>query len=701
MTPRMLYYHGGIEVEREQSRLARMNGDFQAGQVWGPPIGKIGEVLHPVRDHASLRDWFDHPILGEHRVLIVHFTQLTDIASASAEWGREKLASTICVLATGGEPPDAMNEAAVALQSNGAPLAVVLRIGLDKAIGDPAWTNMTRALLSSTTLDASKEIVARWIAVLNGENSPVGAGFQVRRPRDVGRALEILLEIVPAIDQCSSDTEREHLERRARAMEFWRRPLSDLNLQEAETVIGSYCKTDKVNCDTGEVLPLVNAAFTSSSSVDLTLARRAYAALRSGDAMHWINLIPTLASKYGSEPATNALKPLDGADNRVSGLLSAECRQIESMLGTYGLDPRIGVPEPVLEEYRAYRSTPLVRAARWETAIRSKAEIWIKREDLTPSGSHKYNTAVAQAYYAKRAGAKEIVADTGAGQWGLALAIACAKFDLSCTIFMPRHSFRAKEYRRRLMELAGASVHESPSAVTEIGRQIQLRSVGDLGRLSEAMSEAYEYAGAAPGRVLGQGCLSLYAPLHQSVIGSEVKEQCLALGWKPDALFACAGGGTNAVGFMAPYIEESLIPGNAVLPMTVVESKEIAPLTAGRYEYDAPDSEGLGAKLMMYSVGAKGALKDIGTAGLRYHAKSPLLSFLVNKRLIVPEAVLETEAKAVGREFTRAEGICPAPETAHALAAVRKFATSGGSSTKRVVVCFSGSGVLDAPFYAA
>jgi tryptophan synthase beta chain len=369
--------------------------------------------------------------------------------------------------------------------------------------------------------------------------------------------------------------------------------------------------------------------------------------------------------------------------------------------GGYAAESRIPVPEPVQRRLARYRPTPLVRADRWEQVLGFEGEIWVKREDLTPSGSHKMNTAIPQSYYAQTQGLQGIVADTGAGQWGLALAMACQDVGLRCVVFMPGHSYERKQYRRLLMQATGAEVFRSPSSVTKAGRSVRGISE-DAGRLSQAMSEAYEFAALNDDFCLGQGCLSFYAPLHQSVIGLESWQSLATAGVTPDVLVACAGGGTNLLGFMAPWIERALQGADQGPRMIAVEAAEVPALTKGKYRYDSPDACGVGADLLMFTVGAGTAMPDIDAAGLRYHAKSPLLSLLVHEQVVEASAVTQNEARRAGIEFFRAEDVLPAPESAHALAAVRQLVEAASAEGRRpkIVVCLSGCGQLDAPFYA-
>jgi tryptophan synthase beta chain len=414
----------------------------------------------------------------------------------------------------------------------------------------------------------------------------------------------------------------------------------------------------------------------------------------------WLNLFPAVISRIG-ETRVASLRRTTEQSVALERLLSEECRRIEEHEGQYRTEARIEIPNCVRDQLLAFRPTPLLRAERWEHLLGFQGQIWIKREDLTPSGSHKYNTALAQAHYAREQDLKGIVTDTGAGQWGVALAMACAASDLRNVVFMPGHSYDRKEYRRLLMQAAGAEVYCSPSSVTAAGR-IVCSHPDEEGRLSQAMSEAFEYAATHDEFCLGQGCMSFYAPLHQSIIGLETEADLAALCIEPDLLVACAGGGTNLSGFMAPWLEDALL-GRSIRRsprLIAVESSEVPALTKGTYGYDSPDACGVGDELLMFSLGSEQPMPDLDAAGLRYHAKSPLLSLFVHLGIVKATSASQQEAKVAGTEFFRAEGILPAPESAYALAAVRRLAFEARDDHSVVVVCLSGSGVLDAPFYS-
>jgi tryptophan synthase beta chain len=410
------------------------------------------------------------------------------------------------------------------------------------------------------------------------------------------------------------------------------------------------------------------------------------------DIVKWINLRPALGRLVTNLPESITKDVFNG---NVIGL-SAECSRIERGIGEYATASRIKIPVEVLAAYQSYRTTDLFRAVAWEKHLGYRGQIWIKREDLTPSGSHKFNTALAQAYYAKKEGFRGLVTDTGAGQWGLAVAMACNLFDLKCIVFMAGHSYELKSDRRRMMQLAGADVRRS-------GQEKSDQDVGVTGTLAAAMSDAMSFVRSHNDYCLCQGCMSLYAPMHQSVIGLEVESQMNEMGIRPDILIACAGGGTNLCGFASPWLERAIEDekvNEGGPKIFAVESASAPALTRGQYCLDSPDALGLGGKQAVYSIGADTILENIGAAGLRYHCKSPLLSFLVHHNFIHAASVNNNEAATAGRDFFRIEGVLPAPESAHALAFMKQIAERDRNGRDTVVINLSGSGLLDINYYS-
>lgn len=384
---------------------------------------------------------------------------------------------------------------------------------------------------------------------------------------------------------------------------------------------------------------------------------------------------------------------------KLAGMYSTECARIELLAGSYGHDRFIPVPPDVLDEYAKYRPTPLFRAKGFEERIGYAGKIFFKREDLNPSGSHKPNTAIPQAYYAKQDGLERLVTDTGAGQWGAALAYGCHRLKVKCQVFMTRKSYVDKPYRTILMNMVGAEVIPSPSPTTEAGRPLYEANHDHTGSLGIGMAEAMEYATNHDGTRLALGCMSYYAALHQTVIGQELHKQLEQAGEEPDLLVACVGGGTNFTGFVAPFVETKLNGGS--LELVAVESANIPVLTKGTYEYDFQDFSGLTPKVKMYTLGHEFIPPAIHSGGLRYHGKSPILSLLYHHGLIRASAIGQEEAFAAGRVFFESEGILPAPETNHAIAQTireARQATQEGEK-KTIVFCLSGTGYLDLQSY--
>lgn len=338
------------------------------------------------------------------------------------------------------------------------------------------------------------------------------------------------------------------------------------------------------------------------------------------------------------------------------------------------------IPEPVWEEYQRYRPTPLWRARRFERAVGARAAMYVKYEGGNISGSHKMNTALAQAYYYKRAGVTELVTGTGAGQWGTALAAACAAFGLSCTVFMVGTSLRDKPYRGTLMRLLGAQVHASPSTLTTVAAQ------GSGNSLALAIGEAVEYARTGTGRAFCIGSGENYSILHQSVIGREAIEQLDA---PVDTVVGCVGAGSNFGGIALPFFAED---GPVLL---AVESSSTPKLTRGVYAYDITDATGTAPMEAMYTVGARYPIPPAHAGGLRFHGTAKLLSAMRHHNQIAATAVGQQAALEAGHLFATTELVVPAPESGHALAAAAEVAARGRS----VLVCLSGHGLLDLSAY--
>jgi tryptophan synthase beta chain len=385
----------------------------------------------------------------------------------------------------------------------------------------------------------------------------------------------------------------------------------------------------------------------------------------------------------------------------LESIYSLECARIELLDGPYGTDRAIAIPDPVLDRYRIYRPTPLFRALEFERRLDYHGKIFFKREDLSPSGSHKPNTAIPQAYYAAEQGLKELITDTGAGQWGSALAWACHIAGVACTVFMTRGSFETKPYRPFLMALSGATVHASPDERTDRGRALLLADPRHQGSLGIGMAEAVTLVRARPEARLALGCMSYYAALHQTIVGQELAKQLELAEAQPDVLIGCVGGGTNLLGFAAPWLAAALETGPGP-EVVAAESANVPALTCGDYRYDFADAFGLTPKILMYTLGHEFLPPKMHSAGLRYHGKSPLLSLLVRNGHVRATAITQVDAMSACRLFFEAEGILPAPETGHAIAAViHEVARARQEDRKKTIVfCLSGTGYLDLGSFA-
>ncbi len=358
----------------------------------------------------------------------------------------------------------------------------------------------------------------------------------------------------------------------------------------------------------------------------------------------------------------------------------------------------IDIPQEVLEMLSIWRSTPLVRAFGLEKALKTPARIYYKNESVSPAGSHKLNTAVAQAWYNKQFGIKKLTTETGAGQWGSALASACALIGLECKVFMVRISFDQKPFRKLLMNTYGATCIASPSMETQAGRDVLARTPDTPGSLGIAISEAIEAAVTDP---TGQTRYSLgsvlnHVMLHQTIIGLEAKKQLLKFGEKqPDIVIACAGGGSNFAGISFPFIYDKI--HGADIKIIPVEPSSCPTLTRGPFLYDHGDTAKMTPLLPMHTLGHGFIPEPIHAGGLRYHGISPLVSAALNDKLIDPMSLDQIECYEAGILFSKTEGIVPAPETNHAIAATIREALKAKEEGKEKVILFnfSGHGLMD------
>ncbi|MCL5020437.1 MAG: TrpB-like pyridoxal phosphate-dependent enzyme [Bacteroidetes bacterium] len=363
----------------------------------------------------------------------------------------------------------------------------------------------------------------------------------------------------------------------------------------------------------------------------------------------------------------------------------------------------IKIPPEVLKIYLKWRPTPLVRAKGLEELLETPAHIYYKNESVSPSGSHKPNTAVAQAYYNKMEGVKRLATETGAGQWGSALAMACNYFGLGCKVFMVKSSFEQKPYRKAMMQLWGAEVTASPSEETTAGKGILADHPDSPGSLGIAISEAVEVAASDPETKYSLGSVLNHVLLHQTIIGEEALKQLERVDEFPDILIGCVGGGSNFGGFALPFIREKLEdnPRAKKMRIVAVEPSACPTMTKGVFTYDYGDTAGLTPLLSMHSLGHGFIPPAIHAGGLRYHGVAPLISTLINIGIIQPVAYSQNEVFDAALKFAKSEGIIPAPESSHAIRAAIDEALRAKSEGKKEVIAFnlSGHGHFDMSAY--
>ena len=365
-------------------------------------------------------------------------------------------------------------------------------------------------------------------------------------------------------------------------------------------------------------------------------------------------------------------------------------------------DQYVDIPGAVLDVYRLWRPSPLYRAHRLEKALDTPARIYYKYEGVSPAGSHKPNTAVPQAYYNAKAGIRRLTTETGAGQWGTALAFACAQFALDCEVWQVRASYDQKPYRTIMMETFGAVVHPSPSTLTEAGRAILAEHPDSTGSLGIAISEAVEIAAQHPDTNYSLGSVLNHVLLHQTVIGEEALLQLAKVDEVPDLLVGCTGGGSNFGGLAFPFLREKLA-GRMSPTIRAVEPAACPSLTRGTYAYDFGDTAGMTPLMKMHTLGHDFIPDPIHAGGLRYHGMSPLISHLYAQGLLEAVARTQDECVAAGVQFARSEGIVPAPEPTHAIAAAIEEALRCKESgeSKVILTALCGHGHLDLPAYDA
>lgn len=365
-------------------------------------------------------------------------------------------------------------------------------------------------------------------------------------------------------------------------------------------------------------------------------------------------------------------------------------------------DRWVEIPDPVREIYALWRPTPLLRATRLERELQTPAHIYYKYEGVSPAGSHKPNTAVAQAFFNKEAGTKRLATETGAGQWGSSLALACKLFGLECVVYMVKVSYHQKPYRKLLMHTWGATVHSSPTRHTAVGRKVLDADPECPGSLGIAISEAIEDTIHHPGTKYSLGSVLNHVCLHQTVIGQETIKQMELAGEQPDVVIGCIGGGSNFAGIAFPFVHLNLTR-KAGIRIVAVEPSACASLTKGDFRYDFGDTAGMTPLLMMYTLGHDFMPPPIHAGGLRYHGMAPTVSHLYKLGLIEAKAYAQTRVFEAGVQFARSEGIVPAPESCHAVAAAIDEAVAAREEGRKRVIVFnlSGHGLLDLAAYEA
>jgi tryptophan synthase beta chain len=410
---------------------------------------------------------------------------------------------------------------------------------------------------------------------------------------------------------------------------------------------------------------------------------------------HWYNIVSDL-----HQPPVPVLHP--GTGQPVGPADLAPLFPMALIAQEVSQEPRIEIPDEVRDVYRLWRPTPLFRARRLERLLETPAHIYYKYEGVSPAGSHKPNTAVAQAYYNKADGIRRLTTETGAGQWGSALAFACALFGLECTVYMVAASFQQKPYRRSMIQTYGAEVFPSPSSRTQSGQKVLQQDPESPGSLGIAISEAVEDAATHDDAHYSLGSVLNHVLLHQTVIGQETLKQMEIAGEYPDVVIGCVGGGSNFAGLAFPFAGAKLRDGKSTR-IIAVEPEACPSLTRGIYAYDFGDTVGLTPLVKMHTLGHGFVPPAIHAGGLRYHGAAPLLSQLVDEGTIEARAYGQISVFDAAVQFARSEGIVPAPESSHAIRAAIDEAAAARDAGERRVILFnlSGHGHFDMGAYDA
>ena len=410
---------------------------------------------------------------------------------------------------------------------------------------------------------------------------------------------------------------------------------------------------------------------------------------------HWYNIVPDLPS-----PPPPVLHP--GTHEPVGPDDLAPLFPMDLILQEVSTDSYIEIPEEIREVYRTWRPSPLYRAHGLEKLIGGPARIYYKYEGVSPVGSHKPNTAVAQAYYNAKAGVKKLSTETGAGQWGSALAFACSLFGIECEVYQVRASYDQKPYRKALIETFGATIHPSPSPNTNYGRAVLESDPDTPGSLGIAISEAVEVAATNEDVKYSLGSVLSHVLMHQTVIGEEALKQLAMVDEKPDVVIGCAGGGSNFAGLAFPFVREKLA-GTMDPVIRAVEPAAAPSLTRGSYQFDFGDTGQMTPLVKMHTLGHPFVPEPIHAGGLRYHGMAPLVSHLQELGLIESNSLHQTETFAKAVDFAQAEGITPGPEPTHAVAEAMNEAERAKEAGEEKVILFnlSGHGHFDMAAYQA
>ena len=412
----------------------------------------------------------------------------------------------------------------------------------------------------------------------------------------------------------------------------------------------------------------------------------------------WFNIMPSIV-QAGMQP----LPPLHPGTHEPVGPADLAPLFPESLiLQEVSTEPWIDIPGEVLDIYRLWRPSPLHRATRLEQALETPARIYFKYEGVSPAGSHKPNTAVAQAYYNKEAGTKRIATETGAGQWGSALAMACAFFGIDCQVFMVKASYEQKPYRRIFMETFGAEVTASPSPTTQAGKAALEADPEHTGSLGLAISEAVEVVATSGGSIrYALGSVLNHVLLHQTVIGLEAKAQMEMACDTPDVVIGCVGGGSNYAGLAYPFMADRLSGDKPDLRFLATEPAACPTLTKGRFAYDFGDTAGMSPIVPMYTLGHTFVPAPVHAGGLRYHGDSPSLSMLVHEGHMEAAAYTQNQVFEAAIQFAKTQGIVAAPESAHAIKGAIDEAIAAREANEERVILFnlSGHGAYDMQAY--